>query len=276
MMDNTVIKCCICFEIPPIQKCLACLHSFCPQCLERIHHHTGQSGRLRCPLCREITTLPSGGISKLHTNLEKAHLVSIYNQLMELINNGQCDGKLAEQLFPRETSRKLRASIDSGLGDEAYPEPSAPEEESVFFLSYSVTNNISSCQCDCNSENNKIQYKPPASVPYSSRPQSPPHSSQPKSAPHPQSPAYSGSPSTYPALTSSEPSLSAPSHTVSGYSPSSRLTKLKQFFNFFKKHKSQKGQKDKEDKMNKRDKKKKRYDTGFSRMDFYRSMNTFS
>ena len=68
-MENTdLLLCDICmenFDDTHQPKMLACHHSFCEQCLQCV---AGDQEKIECPNCRQVTSLPNGGIAGLQTN----------------------------------------------------------------------------------------------------------------------------------------------------------------------------------------------------------------
>ncbi|GAB6029536.1 hypothetical protein CHUAL_005286 [Chamberlinius hualienensis] len=60
-------------------KLLACSHTVCRQCLERIaSNQPRDTGTFRCPICRETITVPRGGVSALPPSF-------LVNQLLDLM-----------------------------------------------------------------------------------------------------------------------------------------------------------------------------------------------
>ncbi|XP_022086373.1 E3 ubiquitin-protein ligase TRIM56-like [Acanthaster planci] len=70
------LECSICFNRFAQPKALDCLHSFCLDCLK--HHRDSQdpyARKIKCPLCRRDTTLPSNRLEDLPTNHALSALV---------------------------------------------------------------------------------------------------------------------------------------------------------------------------------------------------------
>ncbi|XP_071499586.1 uncharacterized protein [Diadema antillarum] len=61
------LECPICLTLFNQPKSLACSHTFCKDCLERISQTQPNQQAITCPVCRKETPLPNGDVSKLHT-----------------------------------------------------------------------------------------------------------------------------------------------------------------------------------------------------------------
>lgn len=61
-------------------KLLQCSHTVCLHCLTRIAaSQTRDTGTFRCPICRELITIPRGGVSALPPSF-------LVNQLLDLMS----------------------------------------------------------------------------------------------------------------------------------------------------------------------------------------------
>ena len=77
------LVCKICLESYRRPKCLACLHTFCEDCIES--HVVAESSykkytdyrEFTCPLCRKRTQLAAGGVKRLPDNFLVASLAEI-------------------------------------------------------------------------------------------------------------------------------------------------------------------------------------------------------
>ncbi|XP_072163319.1 uncharacterized protein [Diadema setosum] len=71
------LECPICLTLFHQPKSLACSHTFCKNCMERISQTQPNQQTIACPVCRKETPLPSGDVSKLQTNVPLYVLVSL-------------------------------------------------------------------------------------------------------------------------------------------------------------------------------------------------------
>ncbi|XP_067417543.1 E3 ubiquitin-protein ligase RNF183-like [Emydura macquarii macquarii] len=92
------LECAVCFNhynnACHTPKVLPCHHTFCLQCLARIHRKAQPPDTLQCPLCRHCTRLPASGLSRLDTNL------AVLACLPEGVERAR-SGRLAGQLWGR-------------------------------------------------------------------------------------------------------------------------------------------------------------------------------
>ena len=63
------LECCLCYELFTQPKLLSCAHTFCKDCLANLYECHPQQNQLSCPMCRQITNINDGDISKLQTNI---------------------------------------------------------------------------------------------------------------------------------------------------------------------------------------------------------------
>ena len=89
------LECVICTGRLLNAKFLQCLHSFCAECLERcvtVRSNMEGSCRLRtisCPLCREETIMPDGGVNSLKPN-------NLANKIVQALEGGEEARKLMD------------------------------------------------------------------------------------------------------------------------------------------------------------------------------------
>lgn len=65
-------------------KLLPCSHTVCLRCLTRMEEISQRKETLRCPMCREMTALPSGGVAALPSSF-------VINQLFDLMQKQRRD-----------------------------------------------------------------------------------------------------------------------------------------------------------------------------------------
>ena len=61
-------KCSICHSIMNDPKALPCLHTYCRLCIQEWAKKGEEPSVVSCPICREKTQLPSGGVAELKSN----------------------------------------------------------------------------------------------------------------------------------------------------------------------------------------------------------------
>jgi len=82
-IHDEFLVCKICLDSYRNPKCLACLHTFCEQCID--NHVNSESSykkysdyrEFTCPLCRKRTQLPVGGVKKLPDNFLVSSLTEV-------------------------------------------------------------------------------------------------------------------------------------------------------------------------------------------------------
>ncbi|XP_022086391.1 E3 ubiquitin-protein ligase TRIM71-like isoform X1 [Acanthaster planci] len=80
------LDCSICFNRFTEPKLLDCLHTFCLTCLHNLKLREGpQILKLRCPLCRKETTLPSNRLEDLPTNFTLSALVEEFEKQRQIL-----------------------------------------------------------------------------------------------------------------------------------------------------------------------------------------------
>ncbi|XP_069474567.1 tripartite motif-containing protein 59-like [Ambystoma mexicanum] len=81
------LTCCICSSIYEDPRVLPCSHTFCRNCLENVVQASSNYSiwrlirlQLKCPICRSIAKLPSGGIGTLPTNFVLRAIIEKYSK----------------------------------------------------------------------------------------------------------------------------------------------------------------------------------------------------
>ena len=90
-----ILKCSICLCTFTEPKQLRCGHTLCQQCLESQVAHDRQQGRhsrsIKCPVCREVTPIPEGGVAGLQAAFLINPLLESYkNSLEETVGSAYC------------------------------------------------------------------------------------------------------------------------------------------------------------------------------------------
>ncbi|XP_072181975.1 tripartite motif-containing protein 59-like [Diadema setosum] len=69
------LECPICLTLFNQPKSLPCSHTFCKDCLQRISQTQSDKETLKCPICRNETSVPSGDVGMLQTSAPQSFLV---------------------------------------------------------------------------------------------------------------------------------------------------------------------------------------------------------
>ena len=90
-LTDGFLRCTICFEIYQDPKILSCLHTFCRHCLEKHHEkETTKQNAIHCPLCRQISHLPSEKISDLKGNFYIQNLIEFSESTSAKYRDKKC------------------------------------------------------------------------------------------------------------------------------------------------------------------------------------------
>jgi RING-type zinc-finger len=81
-----LLNCMICFESFRNPKMLPCGHTFCAECLvgyQKTYEQQRRAvpGKLPCPTCRELTTLPPGGVSGLRNDFKVQKIEDLFRTM---------------------------------------------------------------------------------------------------------------------------------------------------------------------------------------------------
>ena len=80
LVDSSELTCSICLDVFKDPRVLPCVHSYCNGCLEGWVKKSGSSRTITCPLCKEASPIPSGGLNKIKNNYFVADLVGRINE----------------------------------------------------------------------------------------------------------------------------------------------------------------------------------------------------
>ena len=75
LVEHSELSCSICLEVFEDPRALPCLHSFCYGCLEGWVKKSRSIKTICCPLCKEVSPVPSGGLKTIKYNYFLADLV---------------------------------------------------------------------------------------------------------------------------------------------------------------------------------------------------------
>ena len=79
-VDPSELTCAICLEVLTDPRMLPCVHSFCFGCLDEWVKKSARNKTITCPLCKEISLLPKGGLKKVKNNYFLQDLVGRLNK----------------------------------------------------------------------------------------------------------------------------------------------------------------------------------------------------
>lgn len=110
-------------------KLLQCSHTVCLHCLTRIAaSQTRDNGTFRCPICRELITIPRGGVAALPPSF-------LVNQLLDLMSRQRrevipkCSVHLNQELLFCETCDTVFCNLCTGPGHHGPNGPQTPSGE---------------------------------------------------------------------------------------------------------------------------------------------------
>ena len=99
LVDIHDLTCPVCHEFFQKAKYLSCYHSYCEGCLEEmLRAHS----KIRCPECREETTVPEGGVKTLADNFQINRMVDAKKAAC-----GECGGEDPAKVFCKECNLYL-------------------------------------------------------------------------------------------------------------------------------------------------------------------------
>ena len=83
---DDITRCCICTEFYTNPKVLPCVHTFCLKCLKTYTEDKDPGDNEVCPLCRQVFTIPDGGIALLPNNFLVDKLIEVKKLTSECIS----------------------------------------------------------------------------------------------------------------------------------------------------------------------------------------------
>ena len=75
LVEHSELSCSICLEVFKDPRVLPCIHIYCYGCLEGWVKQSRSNKTICCPLCKEVSSLPPGGIKAIKYNYFLADLV---------------------------------------------------------------------------------------------------------------------------------------------------------------------------------------------------------
>ena len=75
LVEHSELSCSICLEVFKDPRVLPCIHSYCYGCLEGWVKKSRSNKTICCPLCKEVSPIPSGGLTTIKYNYFLADLV---------------------------------------------------------------------------------------------------------------------------------------------------------------------------------------------------------
>ena len=120
--------CPVCLNIFREPKFLSCSHTFCKQCLIPLLSIHGEPTELLCPVCRQKTSVPSGDVGQLQTNLALSSLVDDVKNQEQTCTNCEEDPKHKALVYCRdcdtlfcESCRNIHSQLKALHGHELFP-----------------------------------------------------------------------------------------------------------------------------------------------------------
>ncbi|XP_071501694.1 tripartite motif-containing protein 2-like [Diadema antillarum] len=107
------LECPICLTLFNQPKSLACSHTFCKDCLQRIFQTQPSQQTITCPVCRKGTPVPSGVVSKLQTNVPLRSLVDEVKIKSPTCTVCEMDGKSLAVSCCQDCGKFMCKSCDS-------------------------------------------------------------------------------------------------------------------------------------------------------------------
>ena len=85
-----ITECPICTDMFRNLKMLPCFHTFCLKCIEQYGEAKRPGEALPCPMCRREFNVPTGGLSKLNTNVFIDRLIAVQSE-SNANSDAECD-----------------------------------------------------------------------------------------------------------------------------------------------------------------------------------------
>ena len=114
------LSCPVCYENLDEPKILTCGHTICEKCLDDIYQSQLRR-QLMCPMCRHVTPVPEGDISKLPTNITLKSLVEDLKSATQSGLDKNVEIKIKRLIehadYVNQQKQKVNESISACRGD---------------------------------------------------------------------------------------------------------------------------------------------------------------
>ncbi|XP_072164584.1 uncharacterized protein [Diadema setosum] len=110
------LECPICLTLFNQPKLLACSHTFCIDCVERIIQTRQKEQTITCPVCRKETPLPSEDVRRLQTNVPLNSLVDEVKTKNPTCTVCEMDEKPPAVSFCQDCGKYMCKSCEKGHG----------------------------------------------------------------------------------------------------------------------------------------------------------------
>ena len=110
------LACPVCYDHLDHPKILTCGHTFCKKCLDDLYRSRSDQ-QLLCPVCRQVTPLSKGGVSKLPTNITVKGLVEDLKSATKSDVQDQAEMKIKLMIehadFVSQQKQKVKEAISA-------------------------------------------------------------------------------------------------------------------------------------------------------------------
>jgi len=147
---SEIALCSICTEVFTDPRLLSCRHTFCLHCLQRCAAGKRHGDAVACPMCRQESVIPSGGMVNLERNRDMERLVETSRRVESRLKEGlyQCDKHAGKPVVLYcETCSCVMCSaciISSHVGHQ-YQETDTAADELMKQLETKLGHTVSDC-----------------------------------------------------------------------------------------------------------------------------------
>ncbi|XP_072163922.1 uncharacterized protein [Diadema setosum] len=111
-INSQNLECPVCLTLFNQPKSLICSHTFCKDCLQRIFQTQPSQQSVACPVCTKETSLPSGDVSKLQTNVPLSSLVDEVKIKSPTCTVCEMDEKLSAVFYCQDCGKNMCKSCE--------------------------------------------------------------------------------------------------------------------------------------------------------------------